>query len=113
MITVISVLQSQTGMESAEVVRGNAAATHAAFPRVVVACKNLAPLYPGMKNPYQCILELTVQTESKNDLDGSLCETVADVVGAALQVPRCRCRMVHRWLTLLLPLAKLTSWNLR
>ena len=84
---VISALESQTGMESVEVVRGNAAATHAVFPRVVVACKNIKPLIPGMKSPYQCILELTVQTEGKSDLDGSQCEAIADVVGTALQSP--------------------------
>lgn len=84
---VISVLESQTGMESVEVVRGNAAATHAVFPRVVVACKNIAPLYPGMKSPYRGILELKAQSESKSDMGSSNCENIADLISSALQPP--------------------------
>lgn len=84
---VISVLESQTGMESVEVVRGNAAATHAVFPRVVVTCIPGKALYPNMPKPVSADLELLVQTEAKTDVNGETCEEYAECVFSALLVP--------------------------
>ena len=81
---VISVLESQTGMESVEVVRGNAAATHSVFPRIVVTCIPGKALYPNMPTPVSAELEILVQTEAKTDINGESCEEYAESVFSAL-----------------------------
>jgi hypothetical protein len=84
---VISVLSAQTELESIEVIRGKEAVTHATFPRVVVALKDVNPLIPGQANPFSGTLELTVQTEAKVDDDGEICEDFADTVASSLLPP--------------------------